>query len=111
MQSTRFSTVAGQMVGTPAYMAPELLLGAKEERGSDIWSLAIVTYELLTGERPSFARHGSLIDSSAEDLPGCWRDFFNWSLAREPSQRPESVDRFLYRFEESAASVLGPKSS
>ncbi|HEX4808936.1 MAG TPA: protein kinase [Bryobacteraceae bacterium] len=110
-QSTSFSTFAGQIVGTPAYMAPELQLGAKPERGCDIWSLAIITYEMLTGQRPLFARDGGLIDSSAEGLPGYWSGFFNWSLAREPSQRPESVDVFLDRFEQSAANVLAPRSS
>ena len=104
--STRLSTLTGQIVGTPAYMAPELLLGAKPERSCDIWSLAIITYEMLTGERPSFARDGALIDSSAEGLPRGWRDFFRWSLADEPSQRPENVDIFLDRFEHAAAKAL-----
>jgi tRNA A-37 threonylcarbamoyl transferase component Bud32 len=110
-QSTSFSTRARQILGTPAYMAPELLLGAKAERGSDIWSLAIVTYEMFTGQRPSFARDGGLIDSSAEGLHGYWSGFFNWSLAPEPSQRPERVDAFLERFEQSAVNVLAPRSS
>ena len=107
-QGTGFSTVAGQIVGTPAYMAPELLLGARPGRSCDIWALAVVTYEMLTGQHPSFALDGTLTDSSAEDLPGFWRDFFNWSLSREPSQRPESVAAYLERFEQFAASVLDP---
>jgi serine/threonine protein kinase len=110
-QSTVFSTVAGQIIGTSAYMAPELRWGAKAERSCDLWSLAIITYEMLTGHRPSFGPDSALIDSSAPGLSGYWSGFFNWSLASEPSQRPESVEDFLEGFEQSAALALVPKSS
>jgi eukaryotic-like serine/threonine-protein kinase len=75
-QTGTFSTVTGQIAGTPAYMSPELLSGAKPDRSCDIWALAIITHEMLTGQRPFFARDGGLVESSLEGLPGCWRDFF-----------------------------------
>ncbi len=90
--NTRFSTVGGQIAGTPAYMAPELLLGAKPEQGRDLWALAIITFEMLTGQRSSLARN--------EELAGDRRDFFNWALAPEPDQRPQSAEAFLQRFEQ-----------
>jgi tRNA A-37 threonylcarbamoyl transferase component Bud32 len=98
-QTTRFSTLTGQIAGTPAYMPPELLSGAKPERGCDMWALAVITYEMLTGQRPFFARDGALVETSVEGMAGLWREFFNWSLAYEPSQRPERVELFLERFE------------
>lgn len=110
-ENTSFSTLSGRIVGMPAYMAPELLLGAKPERRCDLWALATITYEMLTGQRPFFALEGALIDSSDERLPGFWSYFFNWSLAREPNRRPESVDAFLERFEQSAANALATRSS
>jgi serine/threonine-protein kinase len=42
-------TETGLLVGTLAYMAPERLLGATSHPGWDIWSLAVMAYEMLTG--------------------------------------------------------------
>ncbi|GIQ80094.1 hypothetical protein KIPB_000839 [Kipferlia bialata] len=42
----------GTIIGTPHYMAPEMLLGEHHDRMSDLWSLGVVAYELLTGVRP-----------------------------------------------------------
>ena len=45
-------TIAGAVVGTPGYMAPEQRRGAVVDASSDIYSFSVVLYELLTGGRP-----------------------------------------------------------
>ncbi|MBL8718581.1 MAG: protein kinase [Myxococcales bacterium] len=46
-------TKSGSITGTPAYMAPEQLLGNKDiDHRADLFSVAILAYELLTGRRP-----------------------------------------------------------
>ncbi|MFO0611601.1 MAG: TonB family protein [Polyangiaceae bacterium] len=47
------ATSTGAIVGTPHYMSPEQLLeAATPDKSADVWALAVVAYELLTGKRP-----------------------------------------------------------
>jgi len=45
-------TRAGMLIGSPSYMAPEVLGGAEAGPPSDVWALGITLYELLAGEKP-----------------------------------------------------------
>ena len=45
-------TVSGQILGTPAYMAPEQIAGEKLGPAADVFSLGAVLYEMIAGQKP-----------------------------------------------------------
>ncbi|MFO7321985.1 MAG: protein kinase [Chloroflexota bacterium] len=69
-------TRPGNLVGTPAYVSPEMLRGEPIDHRSDVYSLGILAYEMLTGRLPFEAQNGnilSLIRMHLEDEPPSMR--------------------------------------
>lgn len=63
-------TQTGIAIGTPSYIAPEVLEGQSGDKRSDIFSLGVVLYEILTGQKPFKGESlSSLIYSILNDQP------------------------------------------
>lgn len=65
----RNRTLSGQIIGTPAAMAPEQLRGEAADLRADIWAVGLLLYQLLTG-RPAFGSGGfATLRSALNDAP------------------------------------------
>ena len=93
-------TQDGALLGTPSYMSPEQIRGEQLDGRSDLFSLGVVLYELLTGERPFAGDSISSIiyrivneeprDPAVVPRPGArrrWADFLIRALAKDPDER------------------------
>jgi eukaryotic-like serine/threonine-protein kinase len=101
----------GPLVATAAYVAPELVNGKPATTASDVYSTAILLYELLTGEVPfdgpdsgAVARRHVEEDVpspqlKAPDVPEGLAELVTAAAARRPGARPVDAGAFLRRLQ------------
>ncbi|GIE94945.1 serine/threonine-protein kinase [Paractinoplanes rishiriensis] len=91
-------TTPNAVVGTPHYMAPEAIHG-EAEPVSDVYSVGIVLYELVTGHPPYAGEPLAVLRSHVEgvvDRPGgmpqpVW-EVIAWCLDKDPARRPSAAE-------------------
>lgn len=100
-------TSAGAIMGTPAYMSPEQGKGAAVDGRSDLYSLGIMFYEMLTGQVPYHDEYpmGVVIKHIRDPLPSARELVPNLSdaienvliksLAKDPTDRYQTADDFI----------------
>src|SRR5919197_1463960 len=99
-------TQAGTLVGTPAYMSPEQIIGGQIDKRADVFSAGIILYQFLTGEKP-FTGSGAWtiakkIIQEEPPLPSSLNDavtplfdaVVNRALAKDPDERFPSAREF-----------------
>ena len=97
------TTSTGDRVGTVAYMSPEQARGEDVDGRTDLWSLGVVLYELLTGERAFRGEHEhavlrQVLDAAPTplarlrpDLPPALGALVEGLMARRPDDRPSDA--------------------
>ncbi|KAL4431314.1 hypothetical protein ABPG75_006570 [Micractinium tetrahymenae] len=78
---------SSSLVGTFAWMAPELLLGCAPSPAADVYSFGVLLHEIITGERP---KRGNLRLPTDEECPQEVRELMLRCLSVEPPERPTS---------------------
>lgn len=101
-------TMSGMYFGTPRYMSPEQIKGQTVDGRSDLYSLGILFYEMLTGELPyssddSFALAFKHVTEPIPNLPSklvIFQPLLNRLLAKDPEDRFPGAEQFLKELRE-----------
>jgi TolB-like protein/tRNA A-37 threonylcarbamoyl transferase component Bud32/Tfp pilus assembly protein PilF len=105
--STRLTT-AGTSLGTPAYMAPEQVVGEAVDSRADLYAWGVMAYEMLTGAHPFADRTTAQqlvaahlaempvpVDERNEAIPAPLADAVMRCLEKDAAQRPASASELL----------------
>jgi non-specific serine/threonine protein kinase len=107
IQTEEKLTKSGSSVGTVNYMSPEQVQGEKVDHRSDIFSLGVVLYEMITGQLPFKGEYDaavvySIINDAPEPLAryksavtGALQQIIDKALSKDPSLRYQHADGML----------------
>lgn len=114
------NTATGQaLLGTIAYLSPELVTRGVADARSDIYALGIMMYEMLTGEQPFKGEQPMQIayqhandavptpSSKNPAVPPELDDLVLWATAKDPDQRPRDAKEMLERLMEAEKAIRG----
>jgi serine/threonine protein kinase len=108
-KSAKFTqlTKNGSTIGTVAYMSPEQTRGAQVDQRTDIWSLGVVMYEIITGELPFKGDYEQAIiysilhedpepiSTENSDIPPEVIHVITKALTKDPDNRYQTIGEFL----------------
>jgi serine/threonine protein kinase len=106
-------THSGALLGTPSYMSPEQAMGEKLDGRSDIFSLGVVAFEMLSGQQPFPGPNVTsilykLVHTDPVEPPGLellglvpqkWREVFQKVLSKKPENRYQTASSFVQDLE------------
>ena len=99
-------TMTGAVVGSPAYMSPERLLGHPSDASADVYSVGVILYQAIAGALPFEPGDGSFtaialryltqepprLASVASGVPAELDDLVALAMSKTPEQRPSAAD-------------------
>lgn len=109
-------TQVGEIMGSPGYMSPEQFLGTDVDARSDIYSVGVIAYELLTNRRPFIGNNAEVMRQALNERPVNPSEFnpvisvqLDWAVQKALAKR--QADRFQTAREFAEAFVKGIEAS
>ena len=122
MRTNEVKTMTGMILGSPKYMSPEQVAGKRADHRSDLFSLGVLFYEMLTGEAPFLADsiHGIMYQimhftppppsSKNAELPDIVDLIVSKALAKAGDERYQSAKEFARDLRECHDTLMGKSS-
>ena len=101
------NTATGSLIGTVAYLSPELITRGTADARSDVYAAGILLFEMLTGRQPFEGEQAVQIayqhandnvpapSSLIPSVPALLDELVLWATARDPQNRPKDADELL----------------
>jgi eukaryotic-like serine/threonine-protein kinase len=113
-------TETGSIMGTAQYLSPEQAQGHAVSAPSDLYSIGIVLYEMLTGRVPFDGESPVTIalkhvseapvppSQINPDIPSALEQVVMWALNKDPADRPADADQFIMALEQVRDALAAP---
>ena len=104
-------TRVGAVLGTPLYMSPEQCRGEKLSKHSDIYSLGVIAYQMLSGKTPFAGDYKDVMNShqeieppalDAKKIPKKVKQVIHATLSKNPAERPMTAEAFASKLRSSS---------
>ncbi len=116
LNDTSKMTQTGTIMGTPAYMAPELWTGAAADKRADIYALGVIVYEMITGNTPfngdtpfvimyQHLNEIPPVDTMNPNIPNAVQEVILKAMAKKPEDRYTSSGDLATAFDEAVDGI------